>query len=38
MLWFEYHHNLDGCKIFSEKFGGCINRRYNMIKYRIYAD
>lgn len=35
---FEYHHNLNGCEIFNEKFGGCSNRRYNIIKYRIYAD
>lgn len=35
---FEYHHNSNGCEIFNEKFGGCSNRRYNMIKYRIYAD
>lgn len=25
-------------RFFNEKFGGCSNRRYNMIKYRIYAD
>ena len=35
---FEYHHNSNGCEIFNEKFGGCSNMRFHMIKYRIYAD
>lgn len=33
-----YGFESNGCEIFNGKFGGCSNRRYNMIKYRIYAD
>lgn len=34
----EYHRNSDGCIFLNEKFGGCSNMRFHMIKYRIYAD
>lgn len=35
---FKYHRNSNGCIFLNEKFGGCSNMRFYMIKYRIYAD